>query len=179
MQSAPTSAQEDTARPDIEANAQSVGRHLRGGNKAPAAIHSYLDAVTRLDAFLTTRGMPRSVGSLHREHVEAYAEDQLSRLKPASAANRRSLQQFFRWLVDEGEIHESPMAWMKPPHHDHERSRSSSRAREVGCTARANRSGCARAIGGPPPSSAVLPQPGSSSSLFLSRRRAEHPDVNA
>ncbi len=47
---------------------------------------------------------------------EAFIEDQLARLKPAIAANRyRSLQQFFRWLVDEGELKESPMARMKPP----------------------------------------------------------------
>ena len=62
------------------------------------------------------RGMPRTVAAIHREHVEAFIEDQLARLKPASAANRyRSLQQFFRWLVDEGELRESPMARMKPP----------------------------------------------------------------
>jgi site-specific recombinase XerD len=116
MQSAPTSAQEDTARPDIEANAQSFGRHLRAGNKAPLTSRSYLDAVAIFDAFLAARGMPRAVASLRREHVEAFIEDQLSRLKPASAANRyRSLQQFFRWLVDEGEIRETPMAKMRPP----------------------------------------------------------------
>jgi site-specific recombinase XerD len=116
MQSAPTSAQEDTARPDIEANAQSFRRHLRAANRQPATVHSYLDAVSRLDAFLAARGMPRSVAAIRREHVEAFVEDQLTRLKPASAANRyRSLQQFFRWLVDEGEVRESPMARMRPP----------------------------------------------------------------
>ena len=37
-------------------------------------------------------------------------------LKPASAANRyRSLQQFFKWLVIEGQIKTSPMANMEPP----------------------------------------------------------------
>ena len=41
----------------------------------------------------------------------------LARYRPATAANRyRSLQQFFRWLVDEGEIPASPMARMHPPH---------------------------------------------------------------
>ena len=60
--------------------------------------------------------MPRNVAAIRREHVEAFIENQLSRLKPASAANRyRSLQQFFRWLVDEGEITDSPMSRMKPP----------------------------------------------------------------
>ena len=38
-------------------------------------------------------------------------EDLLARSKPATALNRYSgLQPFFRWLVDEGEIRESPMA---------------------------------------------------------------------
>jgi site-specific recombinase XerD len=116
MPRASTSAAESTAGPDIEANAASFGRHLRAGNKAPATIHSYLDAVSRLDAFLAERGLPRAVASLRCEHVEAFVADQLSRLKPASAANRyRSLQQFFRWLVDEGEIPEIPMARMRPP----------------------------------------------------------------
>lgn len=114
--SAPTSGAQSTAGADIAANAASFGRHLRAGNKAPATIHSYLDAIGRLEAFLEARGMPGTVGALRREHVEAFVEDQLARLKPASAANRyRSLQQFFRWLVDEGEIRDSPMARMRPP----------------------------------------------------------------
>jgi site-specific recombinase XerD len=116
MKSAPTSGAESTAAADIPANAQSFARHLRAANKSPNTIKAYLDAVARLDAFLEARGMPRTVATIHREHVEAFVEDQLARLKPASAANRyRSLQQFFRWLVDEGEVRESPMARMKPP----------------------------------------------------------------
>ena len=110
------SAAESTARGDIPANARSFARSLRAGNKAPNTIKAYLDAVGRFDAFLEARGMPRSVASIRREHVEAFIEDQLRRLKPASAANRyRSLQQFFRWLVDEGELAASPMARMRPP----------------------------------------------------------------
>lgn len=116
MHSAPTSAAESTAAADIPANAQSFARHLRAANKSPNTIKAYLDAVSRLDGFLEARGMPRTVAAIHREHVEAFVEDQLARLKPASAANRyRSLQQFFRWLVDEGELQASPMARMKPP----------------------------------------------------------------
>ncbi len=111
-----TSAPDSTAAADIAANAQSFARHLRAGNKAPATIKGYLEAVARLDAFLADRGMPRAVANIHREHVESFIADQLERLKPASAANRfRSLQQFFKWLAEEGEVRESPMARMKPP----------------------------------------------------------------
>lgn len=116
MPSAPISDRESTAAPDIPANAQSFARHLRAANKSPNTTKAYLDAVSRLDAFLEAHGMPQAVANVRREHVEAFIEDQLARLKPASAANRyRSLQQFFRWLVDEGEVRESPMARMKPP----------------------------------------------------------------
>lgn len=116
MQRAPSGAAHDTALPDLATNASSFARHLRAGNKSPRTIKSYLSAVETFDAFLADRGMPRQVASLHREHVESFVEDQLARLRPATAANRyRSLQQFFRWLVEEGELRESPMARMKPP----------------------------------------------------------------
>lgn len=60
--------------------------------------------------------MPTEVSSIAREHVEAYLEDVLQHWKPATANNRyRALQQFFRFLVEEGEITESPMRNMKPP----------------------------------------------------------------
>lgn len=116
MKSSPTSGAESTAAGDFQANALSFARHLRAANKSPNTIKAYLDAVGRLDSFLGAHGMPRKVATIRREHLEAFVEDQLARLKPASAANRyRSLQQFFKWLVEEGEVRESPMARMKPP----------------------------------------------------------------
>jgi site-specific recombinase XerD len=60
--------------------------------------------------------MPDAVASLTREHVEMFMADLLARRKPATASNRyRALQAFFRWLVEEGEIVESPMRNMRPP----------------------------------------------------------------
>jgi site-specific recombinase XerD len=116
MPKAPTSGVNGTASEDLTSNAASFARHLRAGNRKPATVTSYMAAIRHLDAFLASRGMPRAVAAIHREHVEAFIEDQLARLKPASAANRyRSLQQFFKWLVDEGEIKSSPMALMDPP----------------------------------------------------------------
>ncbi len=64
-------------------------------------------AIRHLDDFLTAHGMPRDVATMRREHIGAFIEDQLTRLRPASAANRyRSIQQLFRWLIDEGELRE-------------------------------------------------------------------------
>jgi site-specific recombinase XerD len=102
-------AAQSSAPPDIEATEASFARQLRAGNKIANTIRAYLEASAPPAAFLAAHGMPCAVGAIHREHLEAFIEDQLVRLKPASVANRyRSLQQFFRWLVDEGEIRESP-----------------------------------------------------------------------
>lgn len=54
--------------------------------------------------------------AIGREQVEAFIADQPIRWTPSTAATRyRSLQQFFRWLVEDGEIAVSPMATMRPP----------------------------------------------------------------
>ncbi len=117
MVKATTDAGEDTASsPDVLLNLSAFVPHLRAANRSPNTIRGYVEAVEKFDAFLAAQGMPRAVANIRREHVEAFINDQLTRLRPASAANRyRSVQQFFRWLVDEGEIKESPMARMKPP----------------------------------------------------------------
>lgn len=90
--------------------------HLRAANAAPRTIQTYGEAVSQLGEFLAARGMPTEVANIHREHLEAFIETLLARWKPTTAANRyKSLQAFFRWLLEEGEIRESPMARMKPP----------------------------------------------------------------
>ncbi len=112
-----TSGRQATTSADIAALGESFGRHLRAANRSPMTLRSYLEAIRQLDAFLADRGMPRSVANITREHVESFIGDQLERLKPASAANRfRSLQQYFRWVLEEGEIKVNPMARMKAPH---------------------------------------------------------------
>lgn len=95
----------------------SFARSLRARNRATRTIRSYTDTATRFCAFLAERGMPTTATGVTREHVEAYIADQLDRLTPSTAATRyRCLQQFFKWLDDEGEIASSPMAKMSPPH---------------------------------------------------------------
>jgi site-specific recombinase XerD len=91
-------------------------RHLRAANLADQTVTSYIAAGEQLAAFLADRGMPTVVGAIRREHIEAYLEDVLARRKATTAANRyRSLQQLFRWLLDDGEIASNPMARMRPP----------------------------------------------------------------
>ena len=104
------------AAPRVDDLASSFERHLRAENKSARTIETYLEAATQLARFLTERGMPTQVNDLRREHIEAFIEDILGRFKPGTAHNRyRSLRAFFKFLVDEEEISQSPMARMKPP----------------------------------------------------------------
>ncbi|MBI2964724.1 MAG: phage integrase N-terminal SAM-like domain-containing protein, partial [Chloroflexi bacterium] len=104
------------ARGDVVGNITSFRRHLAAANRSPRTIKTYLEAAHLLAGYLTEYGMPADVAMVRREHVESFVEDQLKRWTPNTAANRyRSLQQFFKFLVDEGEIKNSPMDKMKPP----------------------------------------------------------------
>jgi site-specific recombinase XerD len=90
--------------------------HLRARNVAPSTIASYLRVGDALLAFLADKGMPTAVGKLTRDHLEAFLADLTDRCAPATVAKHyRSLQQLFRWLVDDGELTRSPMERMRPP----------------------------------------------------------------
>jgi site-specific recombinase XerD len=114
MATVPISMAESTA--DLALHATGFELSLRATHKAPNTIKSYLASVVLLDDYLASKGMPRAVENIRREHVESFQSDQLERLRPASAGVRhRSLKVFFRWLVEEGQIKTSPMANIKPP----------------------------------------------------------------
>ncbi|MGZ3715536.1 MAG: tyrosine-type recombinase/integrase, partial [Ktedonobacterales bacterium] len=103
--------------PTISRLSSSFALSLQAANKAPKTIKGYLDAVALFAAYLSTHDYPLNVASIERRHVEAFIADQLQRHTPASASNRyKSLQQFFRWCVEEEELAASPMAKMVPPH---------------------------------------------------------------
>jgi site-specific recombinase XerD len=111
-----TAVAEDVSRP-IGEELSSFTRHLQAANKAPLTITTYSKAVAGLAEYLLRTGMPTAAAGIRREHVESYLVALHDRgHRPATVAQRfRSLQQFFRWLGDEGEIAESPMAKMKAP----------------------------------------------------------------
>ncbi|MGH2346548.1 MAG: tyrosine-type recombinase/integrase [Chloroflexota bacterium] len=80
--------------------AASFSRSLRATNRAETSVKNYNAAITRLERYL-----------------EAFLVAMPAECTPASVANHyRSLQQFFRWIAEEGEIAQSPIARMKPPH---------------------------------------------------------------
>jgi site-specific recombinase XerD len=102
--------------PSIDELADEFRDSLRARNRSPKTIKAYCDSARMLGAFLADKGMPTSVANIAREHVEAFQADQLDRWTPSTAATRfRCLQQFFKWLDEEGEITSSPMANMLPP----------------------------------------------------------------
>jgi len=60
--------------------------------------------------------MRTAVTSITREHVEHFLAELFDRTAPATVAKHyRSLQQLFRFLVDDGEIAHSRMERMSPP----------------------------------------------------------------
>ncbi|MDO8690116.1 MAG: tyrosine-type recombinase/integrase [Dehalococcoidia bacterium] len=90
-------------------------RSLRAENASERTVECYTQAVDQLAKFLAAKGMPGRADLITREHVGEFIGDLLKRCKPATASNRfRALQRYFKWLVDEGEVKESPMAKMKP-----------------------------------------------------------------
>ena len=83
----------------------SFARGLRARNRSARTIKSYCDTANRFVTFLQDQGMPTSPTAVTREHIETYIADQLDRFTPSTADTRyRCLQQYFRWLDDEGEI---------------------------------------------------------------------------
>lgn len=112
------------ARDEVSGLVVSFRRALLAQNKSPKTVESYIQSVSGLVDFLHERGMPLQLSHMKREHVEAFILDLLERphkvtgkpLSPRTAFNRfKSLQQFFKWAVEEGEIKRSPMERMKAP----------------------------------------------------------------
>ena len=89
---------------------------LAAENKSPATLDTYLRTVRLFVPSLAARGMPRDIAAIRRKHCEALVQDQLDRHSASTTNTRyRSLQRFFGWAEDEGEIDVSPMHRMRPP----------------------------------------------------------------
>jgi site-specific recombinase XerD len=100
----------------LEALIPSWQRSLRAARRAPKTVQNYLDGAGQLLAYLEAHGMPTDAASIKREHVEAFLVDLGERRSASTVATRyRALQQLFKWLDEEGEIPDSPMAKMRPP----------------------------------------------------------------
>ena len=91
-------------------------RHCKAANLAPSTIASYQRVGASLVAYLLAHGMPTTAAGVTRDHLEAYLADLSDRVSAATVAKHyRSLQQLWRWLVDDGEVSRSPFERMRPP----------------------------------------------------------------
>jgi site-specific recombinase XerD len=99
---------------DLHDQVKWFARHLRRANRAPRTISTYVEDATELASHLAERN---AVDLVQRD-IESYLDSLWDRgLQPATVAKRyRSIQQFCKWLEEEGEVAVSPMAKMKPPH---------------------------------------------------------------
>jgi site-specific recombinase XerD len=101
---------------DFALLAKSFERSLLAANRSPGTIRIYTIGVAQLAAFLAERSMPLTVAAVTREHVEEWLTDVLRRRSPATAETRyRGAKAFFDWLVEDGELKESPLARVKRP----------------------------------------------------------------
>jgi len=90
--------------------------HLRARNLAAGTISSYMTVGTTLLDWLREQGMPTAVTAVHREHLEAFLASLSERVSAATVAKHyRSMQQLFRFLVDDGELTINPMERMRAP----------------------------------------------------------------
>lgn len=97
----------------VDALLTSWTRTLRARNRAASTIDTYTRSARKLVEHAEARGLD----PLSRRAVETFLADLADTAKPATVAFRyRSLQQWFKWLVDEEELGSDPMARMRPPH---------------------------------------------------------------
>jgi len=92
-------------------------RSIRARNLSEETAQKYTTAGCLFDAFVADRATMRHLGQVTKADVEDWVISlHAARLKPSTVSNRyRSLQQFFRWAVEEEEIERSPMDRMKAP----------------------------------------------------------------
>lgn len=109
-----TSAKTVTDVGNIRRLSESFEVSLRARNLSERTVRTYTDSVRMLASFLERAGMPTRLDAIAREHVEAFIVGELERTSASSTSIRyRSLQQFFGWAADDGEIATSPMANMR------------------------------------------------------------------
>src|SRR4051794_40595272 len=89
---------------------------LRAENKSANTQRLYLGAVDKLAGWTAENGGPDDPAQLTRAHLTAFMAAMTEQWKPATCSVVfRALQQFFGWLIREGEIDRSPMERMRPP----------------------------------------------------------------
>jgi len=101
--------------PDSEILIDGFALSLRAQNKAPRTVQTYVESVTRFADWLDANGCPALIDA-DRRTIRRFLDDLLTRQSDSTVRIRYSgLRQFYRWLIDEGELETSPMTDIKPP----------------------------------------------------------------
>ncbi len=102
---------------DLSILIETFERHLKAENKAERTRQIYTQAAQRLRTYLADNGMPLVVSNIRREHVEAFLASLADSDLSDSFRNQiyRSLQAFWKYLVTEEEVRDSPLRNLKPP----------------------------------------------------------------
>jgi site-specific recombinase XerD len=87
---------------------------MRAENRSDRTIATYLHGLRQAEMFLDARGT--TVEAATRGDLEAFMADLLARRTASTAATYyKILKVLYGWLVDEEELHNDPMAKMRPP----------------------------------------------------------------
>lgn len=101
----------------LERARPSFARFLRAANRSEATIRIYLQALDYFTRWARAAGSADDVRAIERRHIEDWMVHLRDRgIRPATLSNYyRALQQFWKWLVDDGEIEASPMTHTSVP----------------------------------------------------------------
>jgi len=100
----------------IETVLPEFDQSLRAAGRSPRTIQSYVESCTGFDRYLASTGRTRRLGEIGRSDVDAWVVHLRERFSPATVGVRyRSLQAFFKWCVNSGELAHNPMVGTEPP----------------------------------------------------------------
>ena len=89
---------------------------LEATNRSPRTVETYTDSVRTLHGFLAAGGDAPPISKVNATHLRGFLVDQLARNSSATAHLRyRALVRFFKFLVEEEEIAQNPMARVEAP----------------------------------------------------------------
>ena len=104
------------AEPDLGELIEAWELTLRARNRSPRTIETYLETAGQFYDWLADQGRPTVASQVTTRDVEGWIAHLLDTRSNGTARVRyRSLQQLWRYLLEEGDIDASPMAGMRPP----------------------------------------------------------------
>lgn len=100
----------------LSALVQSFQRAQRAENRSPHTIRLYRQCLTRLVGWLNLEYDRDDLSLLNRRTLTDYFAVRGSTVAPITLwTDYKTIRVFVRWLVDEEELSDDPMAKMKPP----------------------------------------------------------------